>query len=82
MLYFFKNDNAAQSLRGDPDAPIDPVPQLRHCVGNIINGVVFGRNYDADDATWAWLQHLLDEGVKQVAVAGPLNFLPILRYLL
>ena len=58
---------------------MDVVPKLRHCIGNIINGVVFGRHYAEDDPTWIWLQHLLDEGVKQVAVAGPLNFLPILR---
>ena len=67
-------------MRRDADASIDPVPQLRHCIGNTINGVVFGKKYDVDDATWVWLQHLLDQGVKQVAVAGPLNFLPILRY--
>ena len=58
---------------------VDLVPGLRHCIGNIINGVVFGRTYAADDPTWIWLQHLLDEGVKQVAVAGPINFLPVLR---
>ena len=61
------------------DAWIDPVPQLRHCIGNIINGVVFGRTYNIDDPEWIYLQHLLDEGIKKVAVAGPLNFLPILR---
>lgn len=61
---------------------VDLVPALRHCIGNIINGVVFGRTYEMNDPTWIWLQHLLDEGVKQVAVAGPLNFLPILRWLL
>lgn len=60
-------------------ASVDLVPGLRHCIGNIINGVVFGRTYAADDPTWIWLQHLLDEGVKQVAVAGPINFLPVLR---
>jgi hypothetical protein len=58
---------------------VDLVPGLRDCIGNIINGVVFGRTYAADDPTWIWLQHLLDEGVKQVAVAGPINFLPVLR---
>jgi len=63
------------------DAWIDPVPQLRHCIGNIINGVVFGRTYNIDDPEWIYLQHLLDEGIKKVAVAGPLNFLPILRFL-
>jgi ecdysteroid 25-hydroxylase CYP306A1 len=59
---------------------VDLVPGLRHCIGNIINGVVFGRTYAADDPTWIWLQHLLDQGVKQVAVAGPINFLPVLRF--
>lgn len=63
------------------DGGVDLVPGLRHCIGNIINSVVFGRTYAADDPTWIWLQHLLDEGVKQVAVAGPINFLPVLRLL-
>jgi ecdysteroid 25-hydroxylase CYP306A1 len=62
------------------DGGVDLVPGLRHCIGNIINGVVFGRTYAADDPTWIWLQHLLDTGVKQVAVAGPMNFLPLLRF--
>lgn len=63
----------------DKEDVVDLVPGLRHCIGNIINGVVFGRTYTADDPTWIWLQHLLDEGIKEVAVAGPINFLPILR---
>jgi len=72
-----------QSLADGADGAdgADAVPQLRHCIGNIINGVVFGRTYDMDDPEWIYLQHLLDEGIKRVAVAGPLNFLPILRFL-
>lgn len=58
---------------------VDLVPGLRHCIGNVVNGVVFGRTYPPDDPTWRWLQHLLDEGVRLVAVAGPINFLPVLR---
>ena len=71
-----------QSLADGADGAdgADAVPQLRHCIGNIINGVVFGRTYDMDDPEWIYLQHLLDEGIKRVAVAGPLNFLPILRF--
>nr|QSD59119.1 CYP306A1 [Diaphanosoma celebensis]QST15037.1 CYP306A1 protein [Diaphanosoma celebensis] len=70
-----------QSLRASEGESVDMVPKLRHCIGNITNGVVFGRHYAEDDPIWIWLQHLLDEGMKQVAVAGPLNFLPILRFL-
>ena len=69
-----------QSLRRAEGQSIDPVPKLRHCIGNIMNGVIFGRHYAEDDATWLWLQDLLDRGVKHVAVAGPLNFLPVLRW--
>ena len=58
---------------------VDFVPALRHCIGNMVNGVVFGRTYEMNDPIWIYLQHLLDEGIKAVAVAGPLNFLPILR---
>ncbi|EFX85499.1 phm, putative ecdysteroid 25-hydroxylase, ecdysone biosynthesis [Daphnia pulex] len=70
-----------QVTDGGVGGGVDLVPGLRHCIGNIINGVVFGRTYAADDPTWIWLQHLLDQGVKQVAVAGPINFLPVLRFL-
>ena len=72
--------NELQEAGKDGQA-VDFVPGLRHCIGNVINGVVFGRTYAVDDPTWIWLQHLLDEGIKQVAVAGPLNFLPVLRFL-
>ena len=69
-----------QSMQNGERDSLDMVPKLRHCIGNIINGVVFGKHYSQDDPVWIWLQHLLDEGIKAVAVAGPLNFLPILRF--
>ena len=71
-----------QGLEREPRSAdgVDLVPGLRHCIGNMVNGVVFGRTYAFDDPTWKWLQHLLDEGVRLVAVAGPINFLPVLRF--
>ncbi|XP_029177903.1 cytochrome P450 306a1 [Nylanderia fulva] len=60
---------------------IDPMETLHHCVGNLINDVVFGKIYEEDDEVWKWLRHLQEEGVKHIGVAGPLNFLPLLRFL-
>lgn len=53
---------------------------LHHCVGNLVNSIVFGKTYEEDDQVWKWLRHLQEEGVKHIGIAGPLNFLPILRY--
>lgn len=59
---------------------IDPLEALHHCVGNMMNDLVFGKAYKEDDKVWKWLRHLQEEGVKHIGVAGPLNFLPFLRY--
>lgn len=58
----------------------DPLDTLHHCVGNLLNDLVFGKVYEENDETWKWLRHLQEEGVKHIGVAGPLNFFPFLRY--
>lgn len=63
------------------DGPLDPRPILSHTIGNIMNSIVFGKTFSVDDETWTWLQHMAEEGVKLVGVAGPLNFMPYLRIL-
>ncbi|XP_011693655.1 PREDICTED: cytochrome P450 306a1 [Wasmannia auropunctata] len=60
---------------------IDPFETLHHYVGNMMNDLVFGKVYKEDDKVWKWLRHLQEEGVKHIGVAGPLNFLPFLRFL-
>ncbi|GAB1865131.1 Cytochrome P450 306a1 [Camponotus japonicus] len=60
---------------------IDPLETLHHCVGNMMNDLVFGKVYEEDDEVWKWLRHMQEEGVKHIGVAGPLNFLPFLRFL-
>ncbi|XP_012282355.1 cytochrome P450 306a1 [Orussus abietinus] len=63
------------------DTGVDPFCTLHHCVGNLMNKLVFGKVYDEEDGVWRWLQHLQEEGVKHIGVSGPLNFLPFLRFL-
>ncbi|XP_028044918.2 cytochrome P450 306a1 [Monomorium pharaonis] len=60
---------------------IDPIDIVHHFIGNIMNDLVFGKVYKEDDEVWKWLRHLQEEGVKHIGVAGPLNFLPFLRFL-
>lgn len=50
-------------------------------MGNLVNSIVFGKTYKEEDEVWKWLRHLQEEGVKEIGVAGPLNFLPFLRYI-
>ncbi|CAH1118929.1 unnamed protein product [Phaedon cochleariae] len=60
---------------------IDPLESLRHSLGSAINSIVFGKSWSKDDEEWIWLQDMQEEGTKQIGIAGPLNFLPFLRFL-
>ncbi|GFG33574.1 hypothetical protein Cfor_03469, partial [Coptotermes formosanus] len=61
--------------------PQDILPVLRHCLGNVLNSLVFGVVYKENDPTWKWLQDLQELGTKYVGVAGPVNFMPFLRFI-
>ncbi|KAJ8944550.1 hypothetical protein NQ318_009713 [Aromia moschata] len=63
------------------DRPVDPLEVLRHNLGSAINIIVFGKCWSRYDETWKWLQSLQEEGTQHIGVAGPLNFLPFLRFL-
>jgi ecdysteroid 25-hydroxylase CYP306A1 len=54
-------------------------PMIVHCLGNVINSLVFGVVYEENDPTWKWLQHVQQEGIKYIGIAGPINFLPFMR---
>ena len=59
---------------------VDPGRILLDAVGNLMNELLFGVRMGRDDPTWLWLQELQEKGVALIGVAGPLNFLPFLRY--
>ncbi|XP_003400316.2 cytochrome P450 306a1 [Bombus terrestris] len=75
------NECAAALKNRGANGPIDPLNTLHHCMGNLVNSIVFGKTYKEEDEVWKWLRHLQEEGVKEIGVAGPLNFLPFLRFL-
>lgn len=54
---------------------------MNHDVGNLLNAIVFGRTYDKDDATWKAIQRAREDGIKALAVASGLQFLPWLSWL-
>ncbi|XP_023716253.1 cytochrome P450 306a1 isoform X2 [Cryptotermes secundus] len=60
---------------------VEPLPIILHCIGNVMNSLVFGVSYAENDPMWKWLQQLQDEGLKYIGVTGILNFLPILRFI-
>jgi hypothetical protein len=66
-------------MLGRNSSAVEPLPIMLHCIGNVMNSLVFGVTYAENDPTWKWLQQLQEEGLKYIGVAGPLNFLPILR---
>ncbi|XP_048504684.1 cytochrome P450 306a1 isoform X2 [Athalia rosae] len=67
--------------RSNDGVGVDPHHTLLHCMGNVMNSIVFGKVFEEDDKTWKWLQSLQEDGVKHIGIAGPLNFLPFLRWL-
>ncbi|XP_071534349.1 cytochrome P450 306a1 [Panulirus ornatus] len=73
-------DLLTKELRESTEA-VDISGKLLHHVGNTMNQLIFGLTYAEEDPKWRWLRHLLEEGTKLVGVAGPLNFLPWLRFL-
>ncbi|KAL3269718.1 hypothetical protein HHI36_008778 [Cryptolaemus montrouzieri] len=54
---------------------------LRHSLGSVMNSIVFGECWTKEDKTWKYLQHLQEEGIKYIGIAGPLNFIPIMRFI-
>lgn len=55
--------------------------QLSHTIGNMMNEILFGYTYKEHDPCWQRIQKLREEGIKEIQVAAPVNFLPWLRHL-
>ncbi|XP_067640073.1 cytochrome P450 306a1 [Eurosta solidaginis] len=73
-MQFFKDAS-------DRNACSDPHFALQHTLGNIINDLVFGVQYEIEDGRWRYLTKLQDKGLKLIGVTGATNFLPWLRFL-
>ncbi|XP_057667309.1 cytochrome P450 306a1 isoform X1 [Diorhabda carinulata] len=59
---------------------VDIFPGLRHSLGSAVYLIVFGKSWSRDDDLWKYLLYLQEEGPKYMGIAGPLNFLPFLRF--
>ena len=76
--YFRNRIERVKGLCNEIDG-VDIGELLLNHVGNTLNELLFGITYSNEDKTWKWLKYLLEEGIKYIGVAGPLNFLPLLR---
>ena len=47
-----------------------------------MNEILFGIHYEEADEHWKRIQKLREDGIKQIQVATPLNFLPWLRFII
>ncbi|KRT82762.1 cytochrome P450, partial [Oryctes borbonicus] len=74
--------NYIKSLKHEnqDDITLDPASTLKHNAGSLINQLVFGKSYSRYNKLWNWLVYLQEEGTKHIGIAGPLNFLPFLRF--
>ena len=48
----------------------------------MLTSPTFESSYAEDDPKWIRVQRLREEGIKELAVAGPINFLPWIRFIL
>lgn len=62
--------------------PIDLPYMLSDSLGNVVNEIIFGYKYPSDDKTWKWFRQIQEEGCHEMGVAGAVNFLPFVRYVL
>lgn len=60
--------------------PLNVEHLLMHTLGNVVFNLVFGKVWNENDETWKKLINLQEEGTKLIGVAGPINFLPFLRF--
>lgn len=65
----------------EAEEPLNTEPLLMHNLGNVVFNLVFGKTWEEKDPTWEKLQRYQEEGTKMIGVAGPLNFLPFLRFI-
>jgi len=48
----------------------------------IVKVIFLESSYAEDDPKWIRVQRLREEGIKELAVAGPINFLPWIRFIM
>ncbi|OWR52346.1 cytochrome P450 CYP306A1 [Danaus plexippus plexippus] len=70
-----------QNLRENNGSPVNLSDMITHSLGNVVNDIIFGFKYDADDKTWRWFRQIQEEGCHEMGVSAIVNFLPFMRFI-
>lgn len=71
-----------QNVEKSSGTEVDLQHMLTNSLGNVINDIIFGFKFPAEDKTWVWFRQIQEEGCHEMGVAGAVNFLPFVRWVI
>ncbi|CAK1552156.1 unnamed protein product [Leptosia nina] len=71
-----------KNVKERAEGPVRLPELVTNSFGNVINDIIFGYKFPPNDKTWNWFRQIQEEGCHEMGVAGAVNFLPFLRFIL